>query len=58
MLQFFSEEPSSELCEFHIVTILCLLPLTSVSSLPHAFSQDFLLVYFSRTTDCVINIDV
>lgn len=51
------EELSCELYELCIVTILCLLFFTSVSSLPDPFSQDFLLVYFRRTTDCVINID-
>lgn len=52
------EEMSPELHELYIVTILCLLFFTSVSTLPDPFSQDFLLVYFRRTTDCVINIDV
>lgn len=54
----FLEELSPELCEFYIVTISCLLYLTSISTLPHPFPQDFLLLYFKRTTDCVINIDV
>lgn len=56
MLGFLERSP--ELSEFYFVTILCLLSLGSISSLPHPFSLDFLLVYFRRTTDCVINIDV